>query len=227
MVCYLLAVFISFVVSCRGTDFCKEFSKLGDLRGFFPPHVKIMAVTATASPTTRQQIICILGMNRPVMIVKCPDKPNVVYTIKKKKEEIEEAFQPLVDELLEKRTNVDKTIIFCRNYTDCSHIYLFFKSRLKEYLSEPPGYPNIAKFRIVDMFTACNTSNIKNSILASFSSSLGKLRVVVATIAFGLGIDCRDVHRIIHWSPPADCESYIQETGRGGRDGNITHAILY
>ena len=55
----------------------------------------------------------------------------------------------------------------------------------------------------------------------------GNLRVVIGTIAFGMGLDCPDVRHIIHWGPSADIESYIQETGRAGRDGYLSRAVLY
>lgn len=73
------------------------------------------------------------------------------------------------------------------------------------------------------MFTACNTPSLKRAILKSFSIPNGTLRIVIATIAFGMGID---VHRIIHWGPPSDIESYIQETGIAGRDGITALAQL-
>jgi ATP-dependent DNA helicase RecQ len=226
----IIIIYLKMIMMCvtsRGTDFRKEFSKLGDLRGFFPSDVNFMALTATASPNTRKEIIRTLGMRKPVMIIKCPDKSNIIYSVEIKKGEVEAVFETIVEELMEKRTKLPKTIIFCRSYNDCSRIYLFFKTRLKENISEPIGYPNVAKLRLVEMFTACNTARIKNSILTSFLCPIGKLRIVVATVAFGLGIDCPDVRRIIHWTPPADLESYIQETGRGGRDGSTAHATLF
>ena len=77
------------------------------------------------------------------------------------------------------------------------------------------------------MFTACTTKNVKKAILKSFCNVTGKLHVVVATIAFGMGLDCPNVRRIIHWGPPSDLEGYIQETGHGGRDNITATATLY
>ena len=54
----------------------------------------------------------------------------------------------------------------------------------------------------------------------------GVLRVVMTTVAFGMGIDCPDVRRIIRWSPPSDAEPYLQETGRACRDGGQSRAVL-
>ena len=55
----------------------------------------------------------------------------------------------------------------------------------------------------------------------------GNLRVAIATIAFGMGNDCPDIRQVIHWGPSADLESYIQETGRAGRDGYVSNAVLF
>ena len=93
--------------------------------------------------------------------------------------------------------------------------------------NEPIGYPDVSRFRIIDMFTACTTSDVMAAILQSFMSVGSKLRLVVATVAFGMGLDCPDARRIIHWGPPSDIEEYVQETGTAGRDGITAYATLF
>ena len=74
------------------------------------------------------------------------------------------------------------------------------------------------------IFCACTTTSVKNAILQSFCCTNGNLRVVVATVAFGMGLDCPKVRQVIHWGPSSQ---YIQETGRARRDGLPAQAILY
>ena len=78
-----------------------------------------------------------------------------------------------------------------------------------------------------DMFTGCTHSSVKEAILKNFCDSAGALRIVVATIAFGMGLDCPNVRRIIHWGASSDIEAYMQETGRARRDGLSATAVLY
>ncbi|XP_003391313.1 PREDICTED: ATP-dependent DNA helicase Q1-like [Amphimedon queenslandica] len=186
-----------------------------------------MALTATATKATRKEVMRILGMRNAVLVTKSPDKPNIYYSVSEKNESIDDTFEPLIQELRTSRLQTVKTIIFCRTYQDCSYLYLLFKSSLGTEFTNPIGAPDYSPFRMIDMFTACNTPSLKKKILHSFSYPNGQLRIVIATIAFGMGIDCPDVHRIIHWGPPSDLESYIQETGRAGRDGNSAVAELY
>ena len=135
-------------------------------------------------------------------------------------------FKPLIEELRVSRINTKRTIVFCRTLKDCSDLYLFFRYTMGIEFTEPIGVADFPIFRLVDMFSACNTPGLKQSILSSFSNPSGILRIVIATIAFGMGIDCPNVQRVIHWGPPSDLESYIQETGRAGRDGSKAYAEL-
>lgn len=199
---------------------------MGEVRSLLAENVKVMALTATAKQSSRKAICHILGMSRPVIVSESPNKPNIKYSVTQKSS-IEETFAPLVEEVKHKRVNMSKTIIFCRSYDNVTRIYRFFKSRLGKNRTEPPGLPDLACFRLVDMFTACTHDEIKNSILRSFPNPDSHLRIIIATIAFGMGLDCPNIRRIIHWAPPDDVESYLQETGRAGRDGNQASAVLY
>jgi superfamily II DNA helicase RecQ len=67
---------------------------------------------------------------------------------------------------------------------------------------------------------------MKEKVLKSFCDPNGKLRVVIATTAFGMGIDCQDIRCIYHWGPPSNLETYAQETGRAGRDNLTSNAVL-
>ena len=73
-------------------------------------------------------------------------------------------------------------------------------------MMDPIGYPDISRFRLMDMFTACTNVDVKEDIVKSFTQPEGRRRIIVATVAFGMGIDCSNVQRIIHWGPPSDVE---------------------
>ena len=166
-------------------------------------------------------------MKKVLLVSQSPNKPNIYYSLNSKQKDLEEAFDPLIQDIKEKRTSMNRTIIFCRSYTSCTSIYFYFKSSLGKAISEPEGYPNHAELRIVDMFTACTHPTVKNMILRQFQQPDSSLRVIVATVAFGMGLDCPNVRRIIHWGSPNDVETYMQETGRAGRDGLPSTAELF
>ena len=157
------------------------------------PDVHIMSLTATASRSTRQSICRSIGMKKVLLVSQSPNKPNIFCS---KHKDLEEAFDPLIQEIKDRWTNISRTIIFCRSYTSCTSIYFSFKSFLGKGISE--GYPNHAELRIVDIFTVCTHPTVKNIILRQFQQPNSSLRVIVATVAFGMGLDCPNVRRIIH-----------------------------
>ena len=90
---------------------------------------------------------------------------------------------------------------------------------LQHDFTEPPGAPNLAQYRLVDMHTKCTHPQVTEDIIKSFCSVNGITRItriITATIAFGMGLDCPDVRQVIHWGPFRDTESFIQETGHCG-----------
>ena len=78
---------------------------------------------------------------------------------------------------------------------------------------------------MVDVYTHCTHDTVKNKIIKQIMKK-SPLRIVIATIAFGMGINFPDVRHVIHWGVPADAEMYIQESGRGGRDGILSCATI-
>ena len=135
------------------------------------------------------------------------------------------AFQPISKALLENK-NIGKTLIFCKSYCDVISLHQHFRFTLGEHILKPPGSPDYVMYRVVDMFTHCTHSAVKKKIIEQFTTAESPLRVIIATIAFGMGMNCPDIRQIIHWGLPQDAEAYVQESGRAGRDKKQSVAII-
>lgn len=183
-----------------------------------------MALTATADYTLRTELENIIGMKFPVYIVLPPCKSNVTYKVLDYKS-IEDNFMYIVDGLKKFRTEYPKTIIYCRKLEECADLYIFFQDQMGIQFVNPVNAPSLSKYRMVEMFTSCTDETIKTQVIKNFTEG-NTLRIVCATIAFGMGVDCPDVRFVIHVGSPDDIESYIQETGHAGRDGLQSEAIL-
>ena len=108
---------------------------------------------------------------------------------------------------------------YCRIISDCIDVDRYFRDKLGQSIHEPPGAPSLPQFRLVDIYCSCIHADTQEAILKSFMDLSGNLQVVIATIAFGLGLDCPDVQFVVHCGPPENIEVHLQETGRVGRDG--------
>ena len=207
----------------RGETFREVLLRIGDLRSIIPEFANVLGLTATATTNLRVEVQKLLGMKNPVVVSMSPCKPNIKYSVVSFKS-IDSSFHPLV-ESLRKQSKFPRTIIYCKRLEECADLYLFFREHLKEHFTDPPGSPDHPKFRRIDMFLSCTDAVVKDYILSSFTKE-SQLRIVIATAAFGMGVHCHDVRNVIHYGTCSDIESYVQETGRAGRDGMFSSAIL-
>lgn len=210
----------------RGVNFRQDYGRLGEILSLLPKEVKVMALTATASKSSRMNIVSSLKMTNPHVISVSPHKKNMVYFARNKPDSIEQFVQSLVAVLKILRTEFPRLLIFCQKHDECSTMYQMLRVYMGRDFTEPPGAPHLAKYRLADMYTKCTHPQVKEDIIESFTTMNGTIRIVVATIAFGMGLDCPSVRQVIHWGPSSDIESFIQETGRGGRDGMLSSSLV-
>ena len=211
-----------------GTKFRESFMRLGEARSLIHQSLSVMALTATAVQSTKSIIRRTLGMrSTSCEIVVSPVKNNVKFAACKKTRCVQECLHPLLDELAVKRSELPRTLIFCRRYKECCEIYDYFKYSLGKAFTEPPGSPDLSFFRLVDMYLGITAEDVKDDILANFANSDGCLQILICTSAFGMGVNCRGVERVYHWGPPDNIEMYLQEIGRAGRGDSRCIATLF
>lgn len=181
----------------RGSTFRKAFSRIGEVRSIIPQHVHMMALTATATKSTRRSILQKLGMNNATIINVSPEKSNIYLSVCEKPS-VEGFVEKVAAVLTQKRQLAPKLLIFCRKYDACHRLYRCFKTSLGQNFTIPNGAPDLPQFRIVDMYTRCTQVAVKEHIVSEFVEQEGKLRVVIATVAFSMGIDCPNISCVIH-----------------------------
>ena len=182
--------------------------RIGEVHSILPDRLNIMALTAMATKTLRYSISQTIGMHNPYVIAIAPCKRNIMYTVKMF-ESVEITFKPVAEQLKAKRTAMPRMIIYGRLFDMCADVYLFFKSELGESITELTDAPDLSKFRLMDVFTSVTDQHQKDGIVDAFTRN-SQLRIVIATVAFGMGIDCPDVRQIVHIGLPDDTESYVQ-----------------
>ncbi len=198
----LIAIDEAHCVSQWGHEFRKDYTRLGELKLKFPG-VPVIALTATADAKTRVDISEQLSLETPKVLVSSFDRPNIKYMILERADEMKQ-----LNEFIKTHHPHDTGIVYCLSRDKVERVAKALRKL---------GHPAVPYHAGLSQ-----QERSKNQSLFNAEERI----IVVATIAFGMGIDRPDVRFVAHLDLPKSIESYYQETGRAGRDGKASNAWM-
>ena len=198
----LIAIDEAHCISEWGHDFRPDYRNLKSLRTLLPG-VPMIALTATATEKVRQDIVEQLGLREPKTFLASFDRPNLSYAVRPKRR----SFDALLDLLESHRGEPAIVYRFSRKDTESLAANL-----------SAQGFPALPYHAGLD-------ASVRRDTQERFIRD--EVPIVVATIAFGMGIDKPDIRLVVHFDLPKSVEGYFQETGRAGRDGLPAECVLF
>jgi len=199
----LLAIDEAHCITEWGNEFRPVYRRLGVLRSQLG-HPPTIALTGSATPEARADILKVLRMSDAEVVVTSFDRPNLAFSVERVRHDRERF--ALIRARVRDANGASLIYTPTRRLTE-----LVTRALIRTSVRAAPYHAGLS-------------AGTRRRVLRAFLAN--HVRVIVATSAFGMGIDKPDVRRVLHWGPPPTIEAYYQEAGRGGRDGRASECVV-